>query len=78
MSLTAIISGALASTQNLAFLLGAEQLMDAKNIKKMANNMSKTNEDSLSLSAEVVDFVRSFFFSFPVGRLSFMLTVRFL
>jgi hypothetical protein len=78
MSLTAIISGALASTQNLAFLLGAEQLMDAKNIKKMANNMSKTNEDSLSLSAEVVDLVRSFFFSFPVGRLSFMLTVRFL
>jgi hypothetical protein len=52
--------------------------MDAKNIKKMANNMSKTNEDSLSLSAEVVDFVRSFFFSFPVDRLSCMLTVRFL
>jgi hypothetical protein len=78
MSLTAIISGALASTQNLAFLLGAEQLMDAKNIKKMANNMSKTNEDSLSLSAEVVDLVRSFFFSFPVDRLSCMLTVRLL
>jgi hypothetical protein len=53
------ISGALSSASNLAFLIGAGDLLGSGRLERLAVEASKNEDSDLGLSAEVVSAVRS-------------------